>query len=142
MRRGMLWREVCIPSRSVTRTPGLPPVARPRSWTSWNSRAVTRAQGATTGARRSTKIFRTQLGSAQKNLRTISTMWTGCPGLANRSVGVESGCEYARRHNHTRDTERWAVWKAELRRAFLLEKNRQPSLDQKGMPTQEWQTCG
>ena len=33
MRRSMVWREVWIPSRSVTRTPSLPPGALPRTCT-------------------------------------------------------------------------------------------------------------
>ncbi len=33
------------------------------------------------GGRRSVKIFRGQVGSSQKNVRTASKIWTGCPVL-------------------------------------------------------------
>src|ERR1700684_2810976 len=55
----------------VTRTPSLPPVAKPIIWTIWKSRAVIRAEGATKGGRRSVKIFRAQVGISQKNFRTV-----------------------------------------------------------------------
>jgi hypothetical protein len=46
-----------------------------------SQKKVIYTQGAAKGARRSTKIFREQVGTSQKNFRTVSKKRTGCPVL-------------------------------------------------------------
>jgi hypothetical protein len=61
-----------MPSLEESRAPADPPSITPMAVSRWQSRAVLRAQGATTPGKRSVKICRVQCGLSQKSLRTPS----------------------------------------------------------------------
>ncbi len=65
MRRRIVWRVVCIPSRAANRVPPLPLVESPIAVICSQYRIVVLAQGSTKAGRRSVKTLRSQYALRQ-----------------------------------------------------------------------------